>query len=82
MTGNRLFLLLTLLVSSAPSFAQARPVSPYFGTVNTLSIFGEYSGDSSRILLGGAEDRKLFNLGVGYGDLPLRYQIPPRRIPL
>jgi hypothetical protein len=47
-----------------------------------LSIFGEYSGDSSRILLGGAEDRKLFNLGVGYGDLPLRYQIPPRRIPL
>jgi hypothetical protein len=66
MTGTRLLILLALLASAAPSFSQAKPVTPRFGAINTFSVFGEYSNDSSHILLGGAEDRKLLNFGAGY----------------
>lgn len=66
MTSFRLLILFAALATAAQSFSQARPVAPRFGDVNTFSIFGEYSNDSSHILLGSAEDRKLLNFGVAY----------------
>lgn len=39
---------------------------PAYSRPNTLGIFGAFSGDSSHILLGEAENRMLLNLGVAY----------------
>lgn len=38
----------------------------YFARVNTFGVFSAYSNDSSHILLGEAESRRLFLLGVSY----------------
>jgi hypothetical protein len=46
--------------------AQSPDSSPYFARKNTFSIFGAYSNDSSHILLGNAENRKLLDIGLGY----------------
>jgi opacity protein-like surface antigen len=46
--------------------AQARAESPYYARVNTFGGFGAYSGDSSHILLGAAQNRKLVDFGVSY----------------
>lgn len=45
---------------------QARTESPYYARVNTFAAFGAYSGDSSHILLGAAQNRKLLDFGVSY----------------
>lgn len=59
---------LTLMTGAAAASAQATPaVSPYYARNNTFSVFGAYSGDSSHILLGDAENRMLLNFGVAYG---------------
>ena len=57
------------LLSSATSVAwsQSADASPYFSRRNTFSVFGAYSDDSSHILLGDAENRKLLDIGVSYG---------------
>jgi hypothetical protein len=39
---------------------------PAFARRNTLSIFSAYSNDSSHILMGNAENRKLLEFGVAY----------------
>ena len=55
-------------MGAANASAQAAPaVSPYYARSNTFSIFGAYSGDSSHILLGDAENRRLLDFGVAYG---------------
>ena len=51
---------------SAPASAQARSESEYYARKNTLAFFGAYSADSSHILLGYAENRKLLDFGVSY----------------
>jgi opacity protein-like surface antigen len=56
-----------ILMAASASAQAAPPVSPYYARTNTFSIFGAYSGDSSHILLGDAENRKLLNFGVAYG---------------
>jgi hypothetical protein len=66
MSSIRLFPLLALLAIAAPSFSQAYPVIEHYGGVNTFSLFAEYSNDSSHILLGSAEQRKLANFGGAY----------------
>jgi opacity protein-like surface antigen len=59
---------LTLATSAVGASAQAVPaVSSYYARTNTFSVFGAYSGDSSHILLGDAENRRLLNIGVAYG---------------
>jgi len=45
---------------------QTRTESPYYARVNTFGVFGAYSGDSSHILLGAAQNRKLLEFGVSY----------------
>ncbi len=67
----RLFLLLALLlpaqlVSTATAFAQTKPENPYYSRKNTYGFFAAYSNDSSHILLGVVEQRKLLDLGVSY----------------
>jgi opacity protein-like surface antigen len=55
-------------MGAANASAQAAPaVNSYYARTNTFSIFGAYSGDSSHILLGDAENRRLLDFGVAYG---------------
>jgi hypothetical protein len=51
-------------VAIAP--AQTKPENPYYARVNSFGIFGAYSGDSSHILLGDAENRRLLDFGLSY----------------
>ncbi len=59
--------LLALLASASSGFAQVKPAGyPYYSRLNTFGFFGEYSNDSSHIVLGYAENRKLLNFGGMY----------------
>jgi opacity protein-like surface antigen len=66
MSGTRLLFVLMLLAVPVSSFAQASPAIEHFGRKQTFSLFAEYSNDSSHILLGSAEQRKLANFGGAY----------------
>ncbi|HUD15563.1 MAG TPA: acyloxyacyl hydrolase [Terracidiphilus sp.] len=59
-----LFVALFLIASTA--LAQSSDANPFFARKNTFSVFGAYSNDSSHILLGYAENRKLLDFGAGY----------------
>lgn len=54
-------------ICAASASAQSKVESPYYARVNTFGVFGAYSGDSSHMLLGDAENRKLLDFGVSYG---------------
>lgn len=58
--------LLLLVMSALSAFSQTNPESPYYSRLNTFGLFGEYSSDSSHIVLGKAEQRKLLNFGGSY----------------
>jgi opacity protein-like surface antigen len=59
---------LILMTGAASATGQATSsVSSYYARTNTFSVFGAYSGDSSHILLGDAENRRLLDFGVAYG---------------
>lgn len=45
---------------------QTPPEVPLYSRVNTLGVFGAYSGDSSHMVLGYAQNRKLLDIGVAY----------------
>jgi hypothetical protein len=45
---------------------QTQPGEDYFARKNTFSFLGAYSNDSSHMLLGVAENRKLLDIGAGY----------------
>ncbi len=62
-----LFPLLVLTYTVAAGWPQSAHPGPYFARRNTFSFFGAYSNDSSHILLGDAEQRKLLNFGAAYG---------------
>jgi opacity protein-like surface antigen len=56
----------TLVAPTA--FSQAKPETPpYYARTNSFGVLVAYSGDSSHMLLGSAEKRKLLNIGVSYG---------------
>jgi opacity protein-like surface antigen len=61
-----LLLLLSLIASNSTVFAQTQPENPYYSRRNTYGLFVAYSNDSSHILLGDVEQRKLFNVGASY----------------
>jgi opacity protein-like surface antigen len=70
---RRLCLLLLLasllpasIVSTATAFAQTKPPNPYYSRLNTYGFFTAYSNDSSHILLGIVEQRRLLEFGVSY----------------
>jgi Lipid A 3-O-deacylase (PagL) len=61
-------LILTLMaVSCAAGNAQEQTGGPYFARLNSFGFLAGYSNDSSHILLGLAEQRKLLTLGFTYG---------------
>ena len=67
--GARTFctrVLLALILLTANCFAQPSKESPYFARVDTFGILAGYSGDSSHILLGDAENRMLLQIGASY----------------
>lgn len=66
---RRLCLVVLILISGSRwlATAQTKPeVSNYYARVNTFGVFSSYSGDSSHMLLGYAQNRKLLGLGVEY----------------
>lgn len=52
---------------TAAILAQSKAASPYYARINSFGFFGAYSGDSSHILMGDAQNRKLLEFGVEYG---------------
>ncbi len=62
----RPFLFLVVLVSTTSAISQTPDTNPYFARRNTFSFLGAYSNDSSHMLLGAAENRKLLDFGAGY----------------
>jgi hypothetical protein len=67
MRFSRLFILLALLLLGSRAFSQASKVNPnYYSRLNGFGLFGEYSNDSSHILIGSARNRKLLDFGGSY----------------
>ncbi len=66
---------LAVLISTIPCFAQSEPPSPYYSRGNSFGVFTAYSNDSSHILLGASEDRKLLEFGVSYSRRLLQNRI-------
>jgi opacity protein-like surface antigen len=64
--GRLLLTFITLLAGTALAPAQVSPQSPYYARVNSFGFFAAYSGDSSHILMGEAENRKLLDIGASY----------------
>jgi opacity protein-like surface antigen len=67
----RSFFCFLVLASAATAAISQTPdanpdANPYFARKNTFSFLGAYSNDSSHILLGVAENRKLVDIGAGY----------------
>jgi opacity protein-like surface antigen len=65
-TLRSFFYLLVLASVAATAISQTPDNNPYYARKNTFSFLGAYSNDSSHILLGVAENRKLVNIGAGY----------------
>ncbi len=57
---------LAFMACIATASAQSPIDGPYYARINTFGVFGAYSGDSSHILLGYAEQRRLVDIGVSY----------------
>ena len=62
----RLFICIAISACAGTVLAQTAPVNPYYSRVNTFGILAAYSNDSSHILMGQAENRKLLNFGAIY----------------
>jgi opacity protein-like surface antigen len=61
-----LFLFLALISLTSTAFAQTQPENPYYSRRNTFGFFVAYSNDSSHILLGEVEQRRLLDVGASY----------------
>jgi hypothetical protein len=59
--------LITLMSAMPIVSAQSKEGNAYYARQNSFGIFGAYSGDSSHMLLGTTENRKLLDFGVAYG---------------
>jgi opacity protein-like surface antigen len=62
----RCLLLLGLIAFALSATAQVPPESPYYSRRNSFGFFGAYSNDSSPILLGIAENRRLLEFGASW----------------
>lgn len=62
---HHLFLLVILSMSST-IWGQTPPLIPYYARVQSFGVLAGYSNDSSHIVLGTAEQRRILNLGVSY----------------
>jgi len=61
-----LFLAFISIASNPTVFAQSKPANPYYSRLNTFGVFAAYSNDSSHILLGDVEQRRLLEFGFSY----------------
>ncbi|MGA9070319.1 MAG: acyloxyacyl hydrolase [Terracidiphilus sp.] len=59
--------LIALIAGSVAACAQSSANGGYYARANTYSFFSAYSDDSSHILMGAAENRKLLEFGAAYG---------------
>jgi hypothetical protein len=66
MHSIRSLALLALLLSATSAFCQTRAEPAFYSRLNTFGFFAEYSNDSSHMLLGVSENRKLLNFGGIY----------------
>jgi opacity protein-like surface antigen len=66
MHSSRLAALLALLLCASAAFSQANRDHSFYSRLNTFGVFGEYSNDSSHIVLGLSQNRKLLDLGGTY----------------
>jgi hypothetical protein len=57
---------LAILSASQAARGQDPPRSPYFARLQSFGVLAAYSNDSSHIVLGEAEQRRILNLGVSY----------------
>ncbi len=55
---------LVLAAFATLATAQTAPENPYYSRVNTFGFLAAYSNDSSHMLLGVSENRKLLNFGA------------------
>jgi opacity protein-like surface antigen len=55
-----------MAMAASNILAQSPDASAYFARKNTFSVFSAYSNDSSHMILGYAEGRKLLDFGAGY----------------
>ena len=67
MRFSRLALLFALLLFGSRAFSQVTPTNTnYYSRLNGFGLFGEYSNDSSHILIGYSRNRKLLDFGGSY----------------
>lgn len=68
MAGFICVFMLALFTVAIPGMgrAQTAPENPYYSRKNTFGLLAEYSNDSSHMLLGVAENRRLLNFGASY----------------
>jgi opacity protein-like surface antigen len=57
---------LALILTAPAAIAQSAPENPYFARKNAFGVFTAYSNDSSHMLLGYANSRKLLDIGASY----------------
>jgi len=62
--GILVFLAFVANLTAASS--QTIPESPYYSRLNTLGVLVAYANDSSHIIMGESENRKLLTIGVSY----------------
>jgi opacity protein-like surface antigen len=63
----RSLLVFSVFISvAAAASSQVPDANPYYARRNTFSVLTAYSNDSSHILLGDADNRKLLNIGLAY----------------
>jgi Lipid A 3-O-deacylase (PagL) len=55
-----------LAILTSVARAQTEPARPYYSRVNTFGFLAAYSNDSSHMLLGVSQNRKLLNFGATY----------------
>ena len=63
---RRILLCALIVLPATEMSAQAQNESPYYARKNTFGVFGAYSANSSHMLLGAAQNRKLLFFGVSY----------------
>jgi hypothetical protein len=64
--GPGLAVVAMVAVLASGAGAQTEPASPNYSRSNTFGLLAAYSNDSSHMLLGVTEDRKLLNFGATY----------------
>jgi hypothetical protein len=63
---SRLIILAALLLHGSRAVSQTSPATSNYSRLNGFGLFGEYSNDSSHMLIGVSRNRKLLDFGGSY----------------